>query len=366
MNKWDSLSMKERAELIKIGVQNGITDLQELRNYYNKFDDGGFLDRAVQAVKAGYNKIKKYFEEPSGFDYIDLSNQNVARIRSNTQNVNSILANEFVEGDNPNTIRKAKDFIATRDTLLGDRNIPLSKISQYYGIEDNKLKVGDLNIFNPETTVIPNRAKNIGKVKKVLPAKKLPNDQKETLQNKLDSLTNKRINDRTQQLESLADSLNLEPTFFNYFNGILTNKSPKELAGLDYTSKNKIPLLTSKDLIEQIKLTKDKLYPKSRLITEQNDTIQMPYYFLKDKMMFADEVGNSIFINNLNSAKQEELDIINQKLDSIPMYPILIDNGRYSDYYKSTSPTQNYTTYTWQDLYRDPQSLFIIGTTKNK
>lgn len=43
MNKWDSLSMKERAELIKIGVQNGITNLQELRNYYNKFDDGGYV-----------------------------------------------------------------------------------------------------------------------------------------------------------------------------------------------------------------------------------------------------------------------------------------------------------------------------------
>lgn len=43
------------------------------------------------------------------------------------------------------------------------------------------------------------------------------------------------------------------------------------------------------------------------------------------------------------------------------MYPILVDNGRYSDFYPQTGPNKNYQTYIQQDLYRDPSSLFVIG-----
>lgn len=41
MKKWEELSMKERAAFIKVGVSNGITNLNDIKTYYNKFNDGG-------------------------------------------------------------------------------------------------------------------------------------------------------------------------------------------------------------------------------------------------------------------------------------------------------------------------------------
>lgn len=39
--KWNELSMKEKAAMMKVAISNGITDLNTIRN---KFDEGGFLE----------------------------------------------------------------------------------------------------------------------------------------------------------------------------------------------------------------------------------------------------------------------------------------------------------------------------------
>lgn len=39
--KWSDLSMTERAKYIKLGVQSGITNLNNIRNIYNSFAEGG-------------------------------------------------------------------------------------------------------------------------------------------------------------------------------------------------------------------------------------------------------------------------------------------------------------------------------------
>lgn len=44
MSKWDKLSMADRAKYIKLAVQNGITDLSQIRSTYNSYADGGYLD----------------------------------------------------------------------------------------------------------------------------------------------------------------------------------------------------------------------------------------------------------------------------------------------------------------------------------
>lgn len=41
---WNKLSMKDRAEYIKLGVANGITSLDEIKDVYNKYADGGLKD----------------------------------------------------------------------------------------------------------------------------------------------------------------------------------------------------------------------------------------------------------------------------------------------------------------------------------
>lgn len=44
---WNKLSMKDRAEYIKLGVVNGITDLSIIRDTYNKYAEGGELEEEV-------------------------------------------------------------------------------------------------------------------------------------------------------------------------------------------------------------------------------------------------------------------------------------------------------------------------------
>ena len=41
---WNDLSMTEKAQLIKLGVQSGITDLNTIRSYYNSFNDLSYLE----------------------------------------------------------------------------------------------------------------------------------------------------------------------------------------------------------------------------------------------------------------------------------------------------------------------------------
>lgn len=45
-NTWDSLSMADKAEMIKVAVANGITTLPEIRSAYNEFAKGGYMPSA--------------------------------------------------------------------------------------------------------------------------------------------------------------------------------------------------------------------------------------------------------------------------------------------------------------------------------
>ena len=36
---WNKLSMRDRAAYIKLGINNGITDLNTIREIYNKFEE---------------------------------------------------------------------------------------------------------------------------------------------------------------------------------------------------------------------------------------------------------------------------------------------------------------------------------------
>ena len=41
MSDWNSLSMQERAEVMKLAIENGIYDLDTIRAGYNEFAKGG-------------------------------------------------------------------------------------------------------------------------------------------------------------------------------------------------------------------------------------------------------------------------------------------------------------------------------------
>lgn len=42
--RWDDLSISERAEVIKLGVDSGITNLDSIKKFYNRFEEGGIYE----------------------------------------------------------------------------------------------------------------------------------------------------------------------------------------------------------------------------------------------------------------------------------------------------------------------------------
>ena len=277
---------------------------------------------------------------PSEGEIIDLSNKEVARIKSNTDNVSSILTNDFVEIKNPNLIRKKEDFINTNDTLLGDRNIPLSKISTFYGIENGKLKAGPLSIFNDTTTIIPNRAKYIGKIREYH-----PNTAKDNKYEFMDSLN------------AAVSRYNIEhgykPKGLEKILSPILGEHPRTILRQN-VGRNDFFVIQNK-LAEPYKHIRDKLN-NSYAITESGDTIRPYRLNATPKTLFADENGNAIF----TSLSESNVDELNKRLNKTPMYPIMVDNGRYA-FYQTESP--NVGVYSGLN---NPNKMFILGTvTKN-
>lgn len=66
---WKDLSLNEKAELIKLAVNNGITDLNTIRDTYNKFEEGGPLDEEdTPKVGPTYNPETRRWTNPNGVD----------------------------------------------------------------------------------------------------------------------------------------------------------------------------------------------------------------------------------------------------------------------------------------------------------
>lgn len=127
-----------------------------------------FFKKLAHDFKAAFYAMQNSKEQTSKTSpvYIDLTSENIARILPDSENVESMLANGF-------TSKKAPEFNLVsyyknnQHKWFGDSYIPLKNVSTYYGVENNKLKAGNLNTFADTTVVIPNRIKNIGKVNEV-------------------------------------------------------------------------------------------------------------------------------------------------------------------------------------------------------
>lgn len=344
--------------------------MQNLKSYRESNPDKGYWDWKVQSYEDGgeagdpsiwsvlkhnanaaLSAIKRKMSndrEESNAEVIDLTNKNMQRITPSTSNVSTILVNEFVE-DNPNNIRRARDFKNTTDTLIGDRKIPLSKISQFYGIEDGKLKAGDLQNFNDTTTVVPIRNKNIGKVVEYIPGKMTPEDEERQIKISRDALM--------LSYKQLADEYGLD-----YGNNVFT----RMFYGSPYSQTTKLSR-TNKELRKKMDYYRNRHLDRiknidvgSKVVTQEGDTIPTFKGNINNrgKILFADEDGNSVFVNNLGGLNQDNVKQLNQALDK-GLYPVKVDNGRYEHYQTSTP---DYHTYTALDFYRDPASLYVVGS----
>lgn len=66
-DRWSSLSMRDRAGLIKLYVNNGITDISTIKNHYNKFDGGGPIGEGTDT----YNHHRyNHDEEAAIYSYL--------------------------------------------------------------------------------------------------------------------------------------------------------------------------------------------------------------------------------------------------------------------------------------------------------
>lgn len=65
---WNDLSMKERAALIKLGVESGVYDIDEIRNSYNQYKSGGYkpsysIKRRISDWEGSSMKTNRGFED---------------------------------------------------------------------------------------------------------------------------------------------------------------------------------------------------------------------------------------------------------------------------------------------------------------
>lgn len=63
INKWDSLSIKDKADLMKLYTKNGINNLEEIRSHYNKFATGGNTEEEENTVLTREEYITQRLEE---------------------------------------------------------------------------------------------------------------------------------------------------------------------------------------------------------------------------------------------------------------------------------------------------------------
>lgn len=66
-DKWSALSMKDKADLIKLYVSNGITSLDTIRKEYNSFDDGGPVGEGKDTYE---NNLYNHKEEAAMYSYL--------------------------------------------------------------------------------------------------------------------------------------------------------------------------------------------------------------------------------------------------------------------------------------------------------
>jgi len=62
---WDSLSMLEKSEMMKVAIRNGITDLKTIREKYNEYAEGGDTNPAMTGMMKSKLAISAHFGNPT-------------------------------------------------------------------------------------------------------------------------------------------------------------------------------------------------------------------------------------------------------------------------------------------------------------
>lgn len=266
--------------------------------------------QAVTAASRAVTRRVPFLREESGAYVKDLSGSYLARVTPETKNVKSILGNQFVEEENKNTIRPAKYFrTSSPDTLLGDRKVPLRRISRFLGFKNGKFKIGPIGDFADDERVVP-------------------------VWNRTDLVTEM----QNRAPYGSRDSAYSRYSHYDDLYGETGNPAYKDSSDRYYD-----------------------IYSRPNVFKAKGDSLMhMPAYGDDYKSMLVSPNGNSMFINNAAELSECQRGMVNSFLkDNGGAYPIMLDNGRYAYFLEGKNAT--YDNYVSSDFYRDPESFWAFG-----
>ncbi len=129
---WKDLSMKDRASYIKLGIDTGITDLDTIKEVYNKYEDGGGLrDKALNRA----NYVASNYDKAQDFDM----NPFVYTIRK-------FLKDHFDKGGLSNCTLSATQWVDPNNSYMSAKNIEGHSNTGYKEISKDAAVPGDLLI----------------------------------------------------------------------------------------------------------------------------------------------------------------------------------------------------------------------------
>lgn len=131
---WNDLSMAEKAKLISLGVNTGITDLNIIREAYNNiFDEGGSIENNYQEVP--HNNLPEVTVEPPVW-YKNYRDRLPKKVH---ENIRDYLTSEY--GDNPKhydeILHRLEDVLSiSRATITDETNVgnTIKRVAKSLGI----------------------------------------------------------------------------------------------------------------------------------------------------------------------------------------------------------------------------------------
>lgn len=165
--KWDALSMKDRASFIRIGIKNGITDLEEIKSKYNelefnKFDRGGEksnLKSLIQGAKSYIMDVAQNNQTDFMSDYYDRNYIGTQELSKHIDQAREGIYDDLYQStflfskneqkkafeDHGYILDNSGDYGLVKKAV-GKRNLPIYKKNKDV-ISRNELEV----LFNPES-----------------------------------------------------------------------------------------------------------------------------------------------------------------------------------------------------------------------
>lgn len=137
---WNKLSMYDRAAYIKLGINNGITDLNTIREIYNKFEEGGPLSERDKVLNKA-NTVASNYNSARDFNM----NPVIYGIRKTLEDV-------FGRGGLSNCTLSATQWVNPNNSYMSAKNIVNNPNTGYREISKDEAIPGDLLISkNPNT-----------------------------------------------------------------------------------------------------------------------------------------------------------------------------------------------------------------------